>query len=236
MLRYLPESLKERLRLKAGAITQRARLLNLRRAGFHPSRIIDGGAFRGEWSLLAREIFPDAHLLLIEPQPHLKDHLSDVCARLDRARLQSALLGRESSVARFAVAASNSRVVSPEYQPSDAETVVELPVRRLADIATDTGFTGAEFLKLDLQGHELEALAGAGLLFGNAEVILIEVSLIPIGGVPLIADVMTSFSQKGYRLYDIFGANHRPLDGALWQSDLVFVRLDSPLIASSRWS
>lgn len=236
MLRFLPESLKEKLRLRAGAITQRSRILNLHRAGFRPARIIDAGAFRGEWSTLAREIFPDAQLLLIEPQPRLKNHLLDVCAQLGRAALQPALLGRAPSTARFAVAASNSRIIPADYAPSPLEVIVELPVRRLADIAAETAFDDAQFLKLDLQGHELEALAGAGPLFGRAEVILIEVSLIPIGGVPLIAEVITAFSEKGYRLYDIFGANHRRLDGALWQTDLIFVRVNSPLVASSDWA
>ena len=235
MLRFLPENLKEKLRLRAGAITQRSRLLNLRSAGFSPTRIIDAGAFRGEWSALAREIFPAAHLLLIEPQPHLKSHLIGICDRLGQARLQSALLGRAPATARFAVSASNSRIIPLDYSPA-GETIIELPIRRLEDIAIETSFADAEFIKLDLQGHELEALAGAGPLFGHAEVILIEVSLIPIGGVPLIADVIGAFSAKGYRLYDIFGANHRPRDGALWQTDLVFVRTNSPLVASSEWA
>ena len=235
MLRFLPESLKEKLRMRAGAITQRSRLLNLRSAGFSPARIIDAGAFRGEWSALAREIFPAAHLLLIEPQPHLESHLLGVCARLGQARLQSALLGRAPATARFAVSASNSRIIPHDYSPA-GETIIELPIRRLEDIAAETSFADAEFLKLDLQGHELEALASAGPLFGNAEVVLIEASLIPIGGGPLISDVISTFSQKGYRLYDIFGANHRPRDGALWQTDLVFVRRNSSLVANSDWT
>lgn len=236
MIRFLPESLKEKLRLRAGAVTARSRLINLRRAGFSPSRIIDAGAYQGDWAVLAREIFPSAHLLLIEPQPHMTAHLQAVCARVGQARLESALLGRASSTVPFTLAASNSRVVHPGYQGGPNETLMELPVRRLDDIARETGFDRADFLKLDLQGYELEALAGAGSLFGQVEVILTEVSLIPIGGAPLATDVITAFVEKGYQLYDIFGANHRHRDGALWQTDLLFVRKDSPLVASREWA
>jgi hypothetical protein len=67
-LRLVPASWKEKLRLKAGAITLSNRLRNLRRAGFRPSKIIDAGAFRGDWSKAALEVFPEARVLLIEPQ------------------------------------------------------------------------------------------------------------------------------------------------------------------------
>lgn len=236
MLRFLPESLKEKLRARAGAITQRARLANLRRAGFNPSQVIDAGAFHGHWALLARDIFPEAQLLLIEPQPHLAARLDALCRELGRATPKSVLLGRQSSVARFIIAESNSRFAPPGHKPMHGETIIDLPVSTLEQVAAETGFDKAGFLKLDLQGHELEVLAAAGPLFGSAEVILIETSLIPIGGAPMIADVIALFSAKGYRLYDIFGANHRPRDLALWQTDLLFVRHDSPLIASADWA
>ncbi len=236
MLRFLPSKLKEKLRARAGAVTTRARLANLRRAGFAPAKIIDAGAFRGEWATLAREIFPDARLLLIEPQPHLAPHLRSICQTLGHAELYPALLGRAPATVRFFIQESNSRILSPGAQAGPGETIVDLPLRRLEDLAAETGFSDATFLKLDLQGHELEALAGAGPLFGRVEVVLIEVSLIPIGDVPLLAEVVAAFAAKGYRVYDIIGPNHRPLDRALWQTDLIFVRLDSPLVANNAWS
>lgn len=236
MFRFLPESLKEKLRLRAGAITVRSRLANLARAGFQPRRIIDAGAFHGEWAGLAREIFPAAELLLIEPQPHLEAHLRGVCQTLGRASLRPVLLGRAASSARFAIAASNSRIVPSSYVPTPAETIVDLPILPLPEVVAAAGFGDCEFLKLDLQGHELEALAGAGELFGRVEVILTEVSWIPIGGPPLLAEVIAAFEDRGYRAYDIFGCNYRRRDRALWQTDLIFVRRDSALLASADWA
>lgn len=236
MLRFIPESLKEKLRLRAGAVTTRSRLLNLRRAGFAPRRIVDAGAFRGEWSLLARETFPSAELLLIEPQPHLEPRLRSLCDRLGRASLCPALLGPSPGECHFLVAASNSRIVAAGHKPREGEQLIRLPVRTLDEIVATAGFETCDFLKLDLQGHELSALEGAGSLFGRAEVIQLEVSWIPIGNPPLVAEVFSTFAARRYRPYDIMGFNHRPRDGALWQTDVIFVRHDSPLIASSDWS
>jgi len=230
--RFLPSSWKERLRRRAGAITFLARLENLRRAGFAPQTIIDAGAFHGEWTQQAFRVFPAASFLLIEPQPELTVPLQRYCASLPDARVVPALLGREAGHAAFLIEGSNSRVTSANSNP-DAPT---LPVTTLQQIVSGTQFANCDLLKLDLQGHELEALAGAGDLFGKAEVIICEVSWLRIGNVPLAEEVIATFAARGYRLYDVYGWNYRPLDGALWQTVFIFVRTDSPLIHSLQWS
>jgi hypothetical protein len=40
---------------------------------------------------------------------------------------------------------------------------------------------------------------------------------------------------RAYRLYDVLPQYYRPLDGALWQMDVFYVRHDSALVASRRW-
>jgi FkbM family methyltransferase len=234
LARWLPERWKERLRRRFGAITTRARLENLRQAGFAPRQIIDGGAYRGEWAALAREIFPSAELLLVEPQPALAPRLEASCRRLGRARLRSVLLGRVPGEAELLLDESNSRVLPPGA--AGPARSARVPMETLARLAAEERFEACDFLKLDLQGYELEALAGAGDLFGAVEVILAEVSWIPIGGTPLAQELIAACSERGYRPYDIFGFNYRPRDRALWQADLVFVRRDSPLLASESWS
>jgi FkbM family methyltransferase len=229
----IPDSIKDRIRRRAGAVTIADRLSNLRAAGFAPKKIIDAGAYVGDWSKMAAGIFPEASLLLIEPQPQLAKPLAALCAGMGRARHRGALLGRQSGRADFVVQETISRIITdPENWP--AGQVVSIPVVTLAEVAAEEGFTDCGFLKLDLQGHELEALAGAGALFGSAEAILLESSWLPIGECPLAAEVIATVSARGYQLYDVMGFNYRPLDRALWQTDFLFVRRDSPLLARRR--
>jgi FkbM family methyltransferase len=212
------------------------RLRNLRRAGFIPGKIIDAGAYQGQWARSVREIFPEAAMLLVEPQACCRTALEGLAQKDPRVAVRQTLLGRNKGEARFVHEESNSRVVQDGECPAGESRVEVLPVARLEDVAREAGFEDADFIKLDLQGHELEALAGAGELFGRCEVFMVEVSWIRIGNVPLMHDVIDAFVRKGYRPYDVIGHNYRPLDRALWQSDFIFVRNDSALLSHREWN
>jgi FkbM family methyltransferase len=234
--KYLPDAWKERLRVRAGAITLASRLQNLRRAGFRPKEIIDAGAFRGDWTRVARGVFPEARVLLIEPQSDCGEALRGMLLPDGKVRLSQTLLGKEKGEVRFLVEGTNSRILAEDCNPRPEARVETYPVDTLQDVARKEGFQRPDLIKLDLQGHELEALVGAGDLFGSCEVFMVEVSWLQIGEAPLMQDVLRAFTDKGYRPYDICGHNYRPKDGALWQSDIMFVRESSPLIGSRDWA
>lgn len=173
---------------------------------------------------------------MIEPLPHMEKPLRKFCQEHAQCTHFKTLLGNEPGVVRFLSEETNSRIVDRCHQSSIGEKIVELPVARLEDVCAESGFNECDYLKLDLQGHELKALEGAGEMFGRVEVIQIEVSWLRIGPVPLVHEVIEHFKEKGYQMYDILGFNYRPRDHALWQSDLIFVRKDSKLISSTSWA
>ncbi|MFM8885285.1 MAG: FkbM family methyltransferase, partial [Chthoniobacterales bacterium] len=187
--KYLPEALKEKLRVRAGAVTLASRLQNLRRAGFRPKEIIDAGAFRGDWTRVAQTVFPEARFLLIEPQSGCAESLRAMALPNGKVRLSQTLLGKEKGEVRFLVEGTNSRILAADWNPGPGARVEAYPVATLQEVAKKEGFESPDFIKLDLQGHELEALAGAGDLFGSCEVFMVEVSWLQIGDAPLMQDV-----------------------------------------------
>ena len=93
-----------------------------------------------------------------------------------------------------------------------------------------------DLVKLDIQGFELEALLGAEKIFGKTELFILEVSLFPfLPGWPLAREVISFMSARGYELYDICGSSRRPLDGALGQLDVAFVKGNGMFRQSAEW-
>jgi hypothetical protein len=96
---------------------------------------------------------------------------------------------------------------------------------------------GPDFLKIDVQGYELEVLKGAERSLATLRVILIETNLLDIyTDAPLLPELMEWMHLRGWTPYDICGLTRRPLDRGLWQADFVFVPKESPLRSDKRWA
>jgi len=67
--------------------------------------------------------------------------------------------------------------------------------------------------------------------------VLVELNLLDLSrDVPLMPDVTSWLRERNLVPFDICGLTRRPLDGALWQADLMFVSVDSVLRSDKRWS
>ena len=93
------------------------------------------------------------------------------------------------------------------------------------DVCEEKGLMAPYLIKVDVQGGELEVLSGASRSLSDAEVVILEVSLFEfVEDGPELHDVVTFMKAKGFVAYDMFGGHTRPLDGALAQVDIVFVK------------
>lgn len=205
-------------------------LRRLRARGFDPAFSVDVGAYQGEWAQLCRSVFPASKVLLVEAQEAKKPILEGVVAAGAGAfSLEMSLLGAEDG---RSVGFSEMETGSSVFAESShfARNVVEKSTARLDTLLARGGYPKVDFLKLDVQGYELEVLKGAPVALGQATAVLVEASLLPINaGCPLLPEVVTFMTAAGFRLFD-FCSQLRRADGVLWQTDLLFLRASASIL------
>jgi len=207
--------------------------------GFSPKTIIDAGANVGDWTMLARGIFPQAAIHMIEPQSGCAAALQSIASASPQIRFHQVAVTRpgipQVSMSGGGPLHRGTGAWVLEYaEPSAAEQVCEATT--LDDlIPTDAAMP--LLLKLDLEGHEMAALEGAETLLNKVEVIVTEVSLFDINDShrPLLADILGMLKARGFDLYDFASLSARIRDGRLRQADVVFVRHESQLARDHAW-
>jgi FkbM family methyltransferase len=210
-------------------------LRRMRRLGFNPPVAIDVGAYVGEWTRSFKRIFPDAQVLMIEPQASKTAELSRAKSELRNVEVCAALLGARAEVSVGFCESETASSVLMEAENRRPPTT-HMPMTTLDAITENGPFAYPNFIKLDVQGYEIEVLRGGTRTLESVEAVLMEVNLLPLHeGAPLFHESAEYLGKHGFQVYDICGFMRRPYDGALWQADVIFVRHSSPLLASKRW-
>src|ERR1700731_928721 len=75
----------------------------LKQFGFAPRHIIDIGANHGDWTRIAIKYFPNASYTLVEPQDHLKVHISDLLRHGYKIRWLNVGAGEKSGSLPFTI-------------------------------------------------------------------------------------------------------------------------------------
>jgi FkbM family methyltransferase len=205
---------------------------SLRRLGWSPIAAIDIGAYQGEWACMLRQVFPQAKVFMVEAQENKRSCLQEVSKKLSPgANYEIALVGAsDGPEILFAQMETGSSVY---HETSHVPRVL----RSMRLVKLDTllqrhpAFAQANFLKIDVQGYELEVLKGSPMLCEQLDAIMLEVSLLAVNsGAPSFLDVMIFMNSIGFHIFDFCGEVRRT-DGVLWQVDLLFVRKDGPIAA-----
>jgi FkbM family methyltransferase len=210
-------------------------LERLRTNDFNPEHIFDVGAYSGEFAKLCRNVWPSAKLTCFEVLPHRVLELRSWCARDGKAVVIESLLGAEIKRAVPFHEMETASSVLEEHIPQ-VEPLRSYPMQTIDLVVKSQGLTAPNFLKLDVQGYELEVLKGAQNTLSKMSVVLAEVNLIDIHkGAPLLDDLVLFMRDRGFVAYDICGLARRPLDKALWQADFIFVQREGALRSDKRW-
>ncbi len=201
-------------------------LRQARSAGLRPKSVIDVGAAFGDFASWCHNVFPEARYLLVEPLEEYEPFLNRVLKTISGAELVqvAAAQGRGDVV----IHVHPDLVGSSLYLEQEDSTVNgvprTVPALSLDEITRERNLEAPYLVKIDVQGAELDLLAGGEETLRKTEYLLLEVSLFEFfkGGTQF-CEVIAFMKSRGFVVYEILGLQYRPLDNALSQVDLAFV-------------
>lgn len=205
-------------------------LEQIRRLGLVPRTVVDVGAAYGSFTRTCAAIFPDAQCLMVEPLIEYRRSLDEVARSIPRSRYIAAAAALHAG--EITINVHQDLVGSSLLQEVEQGSGVNGVPRHVRSVTVDQVVQGEHasgpyLLKIDVQGAELDVLRGAEIVLKEAEYVLLEVSLFQFfEGGPQFTDIIDFMKQRRFAVYDISGLQYRPLDQALSQADIAFVKED----------
>ena len=197
----------------------------IRGLGFQPKTIVDVGVGSGTMELYTA--FPESYFLLLEPLKEFESNLISILKRYKGSYVLAAAGSRCGHVT-FNVHKNHlegSSLYKESMGPEADGQEVTVPMIRIDDILKDKQLDGPYLIKIDVQGAELDAIEGAQQSLSKAELVVLEVSLFEfMKGAPQFFDVVSYMKNRSFVAFDIILGWNRPLDNALGQIDIVFVK------------
>ena len=100
-----------------------------------------------------------------------------------------------------------------------------VPIKRFDSIAGEFDLTGNLFIKIDVQGFEMDVLMGAGNTLRNTKGLQIELSLVDLyEGQTLMMDMINYLKGLDFQLHGFFPMFKDETSGRLLQADGVFFK------------
>lgn len=197
--------------------------------GLNPKTLIDIGANKGQFSLIARYLFPGIEIHAFEPLEHERSLLASVVS--DPIKIYETALGELESEATFFVTshADSSSLLKPGAGQKAAygvalSSTITVPVARLVDVIDVGEMPRPILMKADVQGGELAVLKGAKELLSSVDAIYCEASFVPLYELqPLAHELISYLAEEGFFLRGVFNQSTTAQFGPT-QADLLFSR------------
>ncbi len=191
---------------------------------------IDVGANVGQFSVLVRYLFPDVTVVAFEPLPEAAEQYERILG-MKRITLHRLALGSVSDEANFYVASRRDsssllRLGDGQERAFKTTTVAtqRVTVRPLGEVIDFARIEYPIFMKIDVQGSELDVLRGCGALLNKIDYVYLEASYVELyTGQPLASEVIDYMSKHGFVLRGVFNQVETESFGPT-QADFLFSR------------
>jgi FkbM family methyltransferase len=213
---------------RVAAGVEHARVLS----GLDCRTVVDIGANRGQFALVARQCQPQARVISFEPLPAAAVSFRAVFADDDRVTLHEVAVGPAPGNATIHI---SRRDDSSSLLPITATQVALFPgtaeaataivhVAPLREFIPAADIQAPALLKLDVQGFELEALRGCEDMLGQFAWVYAECSFVELYAGQALADEVIAWLHD--RRFNLQGEHNTVRDrgGRAIQADFLFAR------------
>jgi FkbM family methyltransferase len=200
-------------------------------AASHYATVVDIGANKGQFAVLARDLWPEATIESFEPINSCAKIFREVFVSDGHTRLHEMAVGPESTTASIYVtnASDSSSLLPPgELQEKIFGTKTaqrqDVAVQPLEAVLRARDIIRPALLKIDVQGFELAALQGCISLLQSFDEIYVECSYVELYKDQALASEIVSFLERqDFNLHGVFNQHIDKEKGAL-QADFLFTR------------
>ncbi len=193
--------------------------------------VVDIGANRGQFALIARKCFPDVKIDSFEPLQEPADRFQALFDNDHSTQLHRLAIGLNEGEATIHVSSrddSSSLLPITDTQstlfPGTAERETRMiHVAPLRDVIPEQGIQEPALLKIDVQGFEMEVLRGCEEILARFQYIYVECSFVELYAGQAFADEIIAFlRERNFILDGVYNPCYDK-NGRAVQADFFFV-------------
>lgn len=193
--------------------------------------LIDLGGNVGQWAATFLEFIPKTSIVAFEPDPRAAQRYASRFAHRGEVVLHQVAASSCPGQAKFHLAESSVYSSLENYSDTQAGRQIKAGTECVVQLATldsfniDTTAYDCTVLKIDVQGHELDALRGGAETLKSVDVLIVELSF-----ASQYEGIEPSFAQACRLLHSaglfpaMFQSYGRQLGPHAFERDVVFVR------------
>ncbi len=192
--------------------------------------VVDVGANRGQFALVARRCFPQAAIISFEPLPRPAKRYRRVFAKDEQVRLCEVALAPSTGTATIHVPAHDDSssllpitTLQSQLFPGTSEARQEtVRTGPLKEFVRPEQIQSPALLKIDVQGYELEVLKGCEEMLGRFSFVYVECSFVELyAGQASVSEVIDFLHKRGFEFKGIYNVSYSRSGHAI-QADCFF--------------
>jgi FkbM family methyltransferase len=215
---FFSQNFLSRMLRKYSKQGHKQRFFYYKKKGLNLHKVLDVGAFEGNWTKMFKSFFPSSQILMVEANSEKEKILSSI------GDYKIALLGAEDNKEVDYYKGQNSAQTGNSIFLENTKIEFKSEKRRTQTLTSLLGANESfDLIKMDVQGSELDIIKGGLNIVKNTKFLLIELQMTEYNkGAPKSEEVISFLKDINFEFIDIFDLLYSN-EGCLVQVDGFFV-------------